>query len=1098
MKVTIYLPKASEAGGFKQRIPNGKTMIPVYNAPFIYAGGWGNKGSGQSYVDAGFQMSTGNDANDAKNQWGLFVKASGVAYQDELYSQLGQVSDTYRFAGGSTVDLTFFNLSDLLIATAKEQGSNRSRVIALRLANDSRWSGNGVGNWYKMMTTIGQGRVRPNAPLQKLDSVGFLKNAAIKNMEIGYIDWGVLDKILRREIPEGEANVFERDNVTIEPRVGNGSNDQRKNFMQQGEYTDCKFPDDRAANDFGFDVTGNTNLIYNKAVQVVKTSDGELTSIDLRTPTSLQVAEDKLPVSKSAWIPAIPNQTDQPLPSATPDITVKLKGKPKASGSIVKTLFFQNYGSLNSLLEFRAYPIGQVDTDTNLQKALARKGQTGIVLWGNKSTNANELEEIAALSQLATKPPKSPWADSLYTARSTVNLRRPNNTRMTRGVDQAKLEIEATCPEKPESTPYKARFPVVYSTGLADDGVTPSTPANQKFSTVDDEPQKRVMWVNLELECIVPAKIAINPSPITLTGTVGSSTNTENLTISNIGDVDSTLEFKRFFVTENILDSSLLNPVPITGAALRPQAVVVPPNPVSGLIRDYRFALESADGTLTMTQAAKDKNEPPSSAVDVNFFCSSSGSFTRYINIVYKTGATTDTGEPILENAVVNVYVTCLSKPLPRPQAYARVRFIQSPMMTAFIGQTASNYVRVSNVGEADSLLEWRVAALTKSPMISPSDTPDLEPRASGSGSGALLLGQLVDTLISFQCDADGAFAVYVNVIVKEYNLMGVLEEKVISVLMRFYCEGEAKIEVTPLSLELKTPVKTSITKFITIRNVGTAKLEVSAEVTNGDWVDVTSVPSGLIEPGGSDVVAVTGRCPEYSSSPFSLETTLKIISNDSEKPIVSVPVSFECQGGEVVLSPRTLELKGDYYVHKVSPETTAKLFVSNFGAGPLESYLSFPDILRHIFILEGGGRYNDAIIKSRDYIVDAGGATQMKISATCEYAGVYYEDTAYLRSNDKDSDDAYIPIKLTLKCGGERFGVSKLVQSSGSSGCYYSWISYTGTGMSTIEYADGCITLAGVAAKFKLNGGEWRDDPVTGGSIYFILDVDAFIAGRN
>ncbi len=665
MKVTLYLPKAAEANGFKQRIADGKTMKPVYNAPFIYAGGWGNKGSGQSYVDAGFQMSTGDKNNDASDEWTLFVKASGVVYLDKEYSKLGQVSDKkeYRFAGGSTVDLTFFNLSDLLIATAKEQGSNRSRVIALRLANNSRWSGDGIGNWYKMMTTIGQGRVEPSEPVQKLDSVGFLKNAAIKNMEIGYIDWGVLDKILRREIPEGEANVFGRDNVTIEPRVGNGSKDQRKKFMNSGEFTDCKFPDDRAANDFRFDVTGNTNLIYDKAVQVVKTSDGELTSIDLRTPTSLQLAEDKLPVSKSAWIPAIPNQTDQPLPSATPDITVKLKGKPKASGSTVKTLFFQNYGSLNSLLEFRAYPIGQVDTDTNLQKALDRKGQTGIVLWGNKSTNANELEDIASLSQLATKPPKSPWADGLYAARSTVNLRRPNNIRMTRGIDQTKLEIEATCPEKPESTPYKARFPIIYSTGLADDGVTPETPANQKFSTVDDEPQKRVMWVNLELECIVPAKIAINPTPISLTGNVGSSTNTQNLTISNTGDLDSTLEYKQFFVSENTLDSSLLNPSPIAGAALRPLAVVVPPSLENSLIRASGFSPSSiSTGELKVLT----EGTPVSSTVSVSYFCSSAGTFTRYINVVYKTGATDEAGIEILENAVVSVEVTCVSVEKPK------------------------------------------------------------------------------------------------------------------------------------------------------------------------------------------------------------------------------------------------------------------------------------------------------------------------------------------------------------------------------------------------------------------------------------------------
>jgi hypothetical protein len=99
------------------------------------------------------------------------------------------------------------------------------------------------------------------------------------------------------------------------------------------------------------------------------------------------------------------------------------------------------------------------------------------------------------------------------------------------------------------------------------------------------------------------AKIDV-PSSIILTGTKDSYTNTVPLSISNTGDVDSTLEFKRFFVTENILDSSLLNPVPIAGAALRSQAVVVPPSLESSLIQANGFSPSSiSEGALKVVTA---------------------------------------------------------------------------------------------------------------------------------------------------------------------------------------------------------------------------------------------------------------------------------------------------------------------------------------------------------------------------------------------------------------------------------------------------------------------------------------------------------------
>ncbi len=123
---------------------------------------------------------------------------------------------------------------------------------------------------------------------------------------------------------------------------------------------------------------------------------------------------------------------------------------------------------------------------------------------------------------------------------------------------------------------------------------------NAKNDPVVDE-RKRIVPVTLQCPT---ASIQTSPTPISLTGNVGSSTNTQNLTISNTGDLDSTLEYKQFFVSENILDSSLLNPSPVAGAALRPLAVVVPPSLENSLIRASGFNPSgTSEGSLKVVTA---------------------------------------------------------------------------------------------------------------------------------------------------------------------------------------------------------------------------------------------------------------------------------------------------------------------------------------------------------------------------------------------------------------------------------------------------------------------------------------------------------------
>jgi hypothetical protein len=69
-------------------------------------------------------------------------------------------------------------------------------------------------------------------------------------------------------------------------------------------------------------------------------------------------------------------------------------------------------------------------------------------------------------------------------------------------------------------------------------------------------------------------------------------------TISNTGDLDSTLEYKQYFTSTNLIDSSLLNtPTGAAGAMLRSQAVNVPPTLENSLLRANGFTPNaSSDG----------------------------------------------------------------------------------------------------------------------------------------------------------------------------------------------------------------------------------------------------------------------------------------------------------------------------------------------------------------------------------------------------------------------------------------------------------------------------------------------------------------------
>jgi hypothetical protein len=410
------------------------------------------------------------------------------------------------------------------------------------------------------------------------------------------------------------------------------------------------------------------------------------------------------------------------------------------------------------------------------------------------------------------------------------------------------------------------------------------------------------------------------PSSITLSGNVGD-TLTDTIKIANVGEVNSTLKYKSYFASVN----EAVTPPPFEGSPLEvfnPSADSSPlagATPLAGAVARVQNAPTilpyPEEGTLTpvggnflspLTSSPDDKklvvtdNEPtPSDTILVSFKCpEEAGTYEAKINVVYKTGATDDNGVEILENAVVNVEVTCIPKPKPKPKADLKLLEPEASSATALVGQTASNNLRISNTGEANSTLEWRIPALTKSPMSNPNSTPNIEPRASGGGSGSLPSGQVADVPVSFNCEETGIFVVYVNIIVKEYNLADELEEKLIVIALTFRCIGEPKILVTPNPLSLATTVNSSQILPLVIENTGTTRLTIfSATVTQGaSWLSIEAVPNSLAAK-ESAAVNVTGTCGAVNEK---LEGSIRFLSDATNSPTLIVGVSLDCVGVSV------------------------------------------------------------------------------------------------------------------------------------------------------------------------------------------------------
>ena len=82
--------------------------------------------------------------------------------------------------------------------------------------------------------------------------------------------------------------------------------------------------------------------------------------------------------------------------------------------------------------------------------------------------------------------------------------------------------------------------------------------------------------------------------------------------------------------------------------------MVVPPSLENSLIRASGFSpTVSSSGDLTVLTAGT----PVSSSIPISYVCSSAGTFTGFVNVVYGTGATDEAGVAILEKVAVLVNV---------------------------------------------------------------------------------------------------------------------------------------------------------------------------------------------------------------------------------------------------------------------------------------------------------------------------------------------------------------------------------------------------------------------------------------------------------
>ncbi len=509
LQTTVYLPNSfwREAGGFLERLKdssgntiklaNGKDRL-FTNGPFIYLGGWGN--GGKTAVDVGFQLSTGDYNNQSNGLWTLVARAEGVGKgkpavffdvnTNKPSDPLDQINvgdngknQSRKFEGGQRIKLNFWNYDHILVISALGLDNAKARTIAFKLPAGSGWNGSGIGNIYKMMTTIGQTAKGvdtttnlPNGEGERLQGEGYLSNVLWSDTSVGYFqvpakvsDWpAVIQNIYAANKNDNTKVDYKTDALIQIPPVDNGGS------MTPALTNACRFPDPNKMSDIKYPFQWNPAGIFvpdeiKYVVQVkgattgnenpnVFDPTGECVSVDLRTPATPTFLQDFFGLS--AWVPPVPNcaralTLGKPLSqsgSISSQAIVVVPAdliEPQAQSAPViltgtvgqspsKTYYLSNIkGAVGSSMRYRIYPIGQNLSSVTKTALDTRKF---VIRDPSKAGVSGIRFPNAVPNPAGTDPFSSSLAISI-----DGKLRQPLTTNPAYGELQKQLDISGTC-----------------------------------------------------------------------------------------------------------------------------------------------------------------------------------------------------------------------------------------------------------------------------------------------------------------------------------------------------------------------------------------------------------------------------------------------------------------------------------------------------------------------------------------------------------------------------------------------------------------------------------------------------------------------------
>ena len=145
--------------------------------------------------------------------------------------------------------------------------------------------------------------------------------------------------------------------------------------------------------------------------------------------------------------------------------------------------------------------------------------------------------------------------------------------------------------------------------------------------------------VTISVEPVTP-KIQVTPNPLNIAGAVGGSA-TGTVYISNVGNLNSTLEFMSYRVSASPVAPPTVNPP------------LFPSEPI--FLNTFAEPSRSVQRNLKVTQ----DNLTPTMSSFVEYRCTSAGNFFGNISIAYKTAATRANGSAIVDVVNVSITVTC-------------------------------------------------------------------------------------------------------------------------------------------------------------------------------------------------------------------------------------------------------------------------------------------------------------------------------------------------------------------------------------------------------------------------------------------------------